>query len=121
MLENYKNSYNWAQELRENNGISDQDYYKTLQDAYTGIYDELSALDEEDLAFMNYYSDAIAKGSEELDVYTEKMSNLTGVVDHYNNLVSLLHGEENYDAIGIVLEGKTKTVKNELDAAVADF
>jgi hypothetical protein len=49
------------------------------------------------------------------------MEHLSSVVDHYNNLVSLVHGENNYEALGVVLEAKTKTLKNELDVAYSEY
>jgi hypothetical protein len=101
--------------------ISQQQFVEALQTSYDGILGELNSLIEQDTSFLNYYADAISKGSEEIEKYTVKMEHLSSVVDHYNNLVSLVHGENNYEALGVVLEAKTKTLRNELDVAYSEY
>jgi hypothetical protein len=70
---------------------------------------------------MHYYEDTLAAGMEELAQYTDHMEHLTGVLDHYHNLITMINGEEDYESIDTVLRGKATTLKNEVDVAASNY
>jgi hypothetical protein len=77
----------------------------------------LEALNELDKTMLHYYEDTLSAATEELSDYTDHMEHLTGVFDHYLNLMNLLGRQKDYDAIGNFLGGKAETVRDRLDVA----
>jgi pantothenate kinase type III len=50
------------------------------------------------------FSDTIDKMNEKLSEQTEKFEHLNSVLDHYNNLLGLFNKQNNYKAVGTILE-----------------
>jgi hypothetical protein len=100
-----------------NNEISQADYIDGLKETRDGIYGELEALIDLDKQMMHYYEDTLSAASEELDDYTDHMEHLTGVFDHYVNLMEILGKQKDYDAMGNFLSGKADTLRDRLDVA----
>jgi hypothetical protein len=61
---------------------------------------------------MHYYEDSLATGAEELADYTDHMEHLTGVFDHYLNLMDILGKSKDYEAMGDFLEGRAETLED---------
>ena len=101
--------------------ISQADYIDGLKESYEGILNNLEALQDLDKQMMHYYEDTLAAGMEELAQYTDHMEHLTGVLDHYHNLITMINGEEDYESIDTVLRGKATTLKNEVDVAASNY
>jgi len=66
---------------------------------------------------LHYYEDTLSAASEELDDYTDHMEHLTGVFDHYLNLMDLLGKQKDFDALGDFLGGKAETTRDQLNIA----
>ena len=94
--------------------ISDAAYVENLKTVYNGLIENLSALNELDNTMMAYYGETVTAAVEEIDVYTERMAHHTTVLEHYNKLLGIIGEENNYKAIGVVLEGQAKTAENSL-------
>ena len=101
--------------------ITSEDYLEGLQTAYDGVLDNLQALQELDKEMMHYYEDTLSAAKEELDNYTGSLEHLTKVLDHYKNIVELVDGEYNFEAMDTILRGQTKTIGNELEVAEATY
>ena len=120
-LGQYENFYNEITAAYAAGEISQAAYVEGMQESYSAILDQLSALNDLDKEMMHYYEDTLDAASEELAYYTDQMEHLTSVLEHYRNIVELVNGEFDYEAIGTVLEGQAKTLKNELDVATANY
>lgn len=101
--------------------ISQADYVEGLKESYDAIIDNLEALLELDKEMMEYYGKTVKAAQEELDKYTNRLEHLTGVLDHYKNLMDILGRNKDYASLGIILEGQAKTLKDELDVATKDY
>lgn len=120
-LGQYENFYNKITAAYAAGEISQADYVEGMQESYSAILDQLSALNDLDKEMMHYYEETLDAASEELSYYTDQMEHLTSVLEHYRNIVELVNGEFDYESIGTILEGQAKTLKNELDAATANY
>lgn len=114
----YRDMYYELERQKRNGDISPANYIEGLKEAYDGIISQLQALNDLDKEMMEYYENTLKKASEELDKYTSRMEHLTSVLDHYKTLVELINGEYDYESIGKILDGRVKTLKNELDVSV---
>ena len=97
--------------------ISQADYIEGLKTVRENLYNNLEALNELDKTMLHYYEDTLSAATEELSDYTDHMEHLTGVFDHYLNLMNLLGRQKDYDAIGNFLGGKAEAVRDRLDVA----
>ena len=116
-LTNYTGHKTALDEAYANGDISQADYMAGIKEVRDGIYEQLEALIELDDQMMHYYEDTLSAANEELSKYTDHMEHLTGVFDHYLNLMDILGKSKDYDAIGNFLGGKADTIKDRLDVA----
>ena len=120
-LGHYENFYNDLNAAYAAGEISQAAYVEGLQESYSAILDQLSALNDLDKEMMHYYEDTLSAASDELAYYTDQMEHLTSVLDHYRSIVELVNGEYDYDSIGIILGGRENALKNEMDISVANY
>ena len=120
-LQTYDNFFKNLQSAYKAGQITSEDYAEGLQTSYDGILDNLQALQELDKEMMHYYEDTLAAAQEELDHYAGSLEHLTKVLDHYKNIVKLVDGEYNFEAMDTILRGQTKTIGNELEVAEATY
>jgi len=74
-----------------------------------------------DKEMMHYYENTLAAAQEEINHYTDSLEHLTSVLEHYKNIVELVDGEYNFDAIDTILRGQTQTIENEMEVAQATY
>ena len=113
-LENYKQHEQELAEQYKNGEISQAKYIEGLKNVRDGYYDNLNALIELDKQMMHYYEDSLSAGKEELDDFTDHMQHLTGVFDHYVNLMDILGNTKDYKTMGDFLSGKAETLEDQL-------
>ena len=101
--------------------ISEADYMEGLKDIEDGVYDNLQSLNELDKEMMHYYGETLEMAAEEIDKVTSRMEHQTQILDHYQSLMDIMGKSTDYKKVGVVLEGKSKTLKNEFDAAKAEY
>ena len=101
--------------------INDAQYVEGLRQAKAGIIEELNALKELDDTMMNYYGDTIAMAQEELAKYTDQMEHHTSVLEHYQTILELTGRQNDYEALGVVLEGQAKTAENRMKVAKSEM
>lgn len=116
-LKNYREHELALDEKYANKEISQADYIEGLKNVRDGYYEQLEALNELDKTMLHYYEDTLSAASEELDDYTDHMEHLTGVFDHYLNLMDLLGKQKDFDALGDFLGGKAETTRDQLNVA----
>lgn len=116
-LGNYEQFYNELETAYAAGEITSEDYLKGLQESYDGILDNLSALNELDKEMLHYYEETLKAAKEELGNYTDSLEHLTSVLEHYKNIVELIDGEYNFEAMDTILRGQTQTIANEVKAA----
>ena len=120
-LQTYKDEYALL-ELAHNNGlIDDATYYESLDTFTAGIYENLNALNELDKTMQSYYADTLAAAGEEIDKITEKMENQSKVLDHYQSLMTAFGREQDYESMGIILQGQATLLGDQLAAAKAEW
>lgn len=120
-LGNYESFYNELESAHAAGDISQEDYVDGLKQSYDGILNNLEALQDLDKEMQHYYEDTLSAGAEELAVYTSHMEHLTSVLDHYQNIVTMMNGEMDFDNIGTILEGKASTLNNEMKVAESNY
>lgn len=116
-LSQYENFYNKITAAYAAGEISQADYVEGMQESYSAILDQLSALNDLDKEMMHYYEETLDAASEELSYYTNQMEHLTSVLEHYRNIVELVNGEFDYESIDTILRGQETTLQHELEAA----
>jgi hypothetical protein len=52
---------------------------------------------------LEYYGNTLAVAGEEIAKYTNKISGLTSVLQHYQTLLSIMGKESDYESMGIIL------------------
>ncbi len=102
--------------LMATNSISPADFVEGLGQVKDGAFAAAQAIFELDEQMIHYYGNALAMAREEIDLYTDQLAQCTSVLEHYLSLMDLMGHQTDYKKRGIVLEGRVKTLKNELDA-----
>ena len=108
-------------EARRSGSITQEKYISDLKESYNAILDNLQSLNELDKEMMAYYGETLSKANEELDKYTSRMDSLTKVLDHYKNVLNIVGKEQDYKAMGAVLEGTAKHLKNVVDVSRKEY
>ena len=101
--------------------INDAQYVEGLRNSRDAMIEELNALKELDDTMMNYYGDTIAMAQEELAKYTDQMDHHTSVLEHYQTILELTGKQNDYEALGVVLEGQAETAENRVKVAEAEM
>lgn len=110
----YKTSLDTAYSKGE---ISQADYIEGLKQVRDGIYEQLEALNELDKQMLHYYEDTLSAATDELADHTDHMEHLTSVLEHYQNLLSIIGKSKDYEAMGNFLQGQADTIKDRLNVA----
>jgi hypothetical protein len=63
---------------------------------------------------LHYYEDTLSMATDELADHTDHLEHLTGVFDHYLNLMDILGKQKDYDSIGDFLLGKADNIRDRL-------
>ena len=112
--EEYKTSLDTAYSKGK---ISQADYIEGLKQVRDGIYEQLEALNELDKQMLHYYEDTLSAATDELADHTDHMEHLTSVLEHYQNLLSIIGRSKDYEAMGNFLQGQADTIKDRLSVA----
>jgi hypothetical protein len=70
---------------------------------------------------LEYYGNTLSMAGEEIGKYTEKIDQLSSVLDHYQSLLSIIGKENDFKSMGVVLSGIASTAKDAKDAAKAEY
>jgi hypothetical protein len=70
---------------------------------------------------MDYYGNTLAMAAEELANYTDLMDHSANVMKHYSNMLSILGRENDYDAMGVVLEGQATMAGNRYEVSKKNY
>lgn len=116
-LANYSEHLKRLEEDYAAGKISQADYIQGLQDTQDGIISNLESLNDLDSAMVEYYGDTLNMAIEEIAKYTDQMDHLVGVLDHYQSLMEIMGKENNYAAMGVVLEGRAKLLEDQVAAS----
>ena len=120
-LSNYSNQITELQKAYDEGQISQEAYASGLQEIYDGMYSNLQSIQDLDKAMMNYYGDTLAMVGEEIAKYTDRMAHQTSVLKHYQSIMELMGKSTDYKAMGTILEGQSKTIKNEMAASKKEW
>ena len=120
-LQNNQNNIDKLKAAYEAGEISQSAYIEGLKEEESKMYDNLQTLQELNDTMMNYYGETLNKAQEELTEYTDKMDNMTSVLDHYRTLLDLTGQSQNFKVIGTVLEGQVKTIENSYQVAKENY
>ena len=116
-LANYSDHLKRLEEDYAAGKISQADYVQGLQDTQDGIISNLESLNDLDDAMMEYYGNTLSMAIEEIAKYTDQMDHLVSILDHYQSLMEIMGKENNYAAIGVVLEGRAKLLEDQVAAS----
>lgn len=127
MLLSWQNVDTYTQHLRELDRlysagkITESDYVEGKKETISSLTGELETLQNLDKEMLEYYGNTLAMAGEELVKYTEKMEQLTSVLEHYQSLLSIMGKEQDYDSMGVILGGIASTRKDQLDVSVKNY
>jgi hypothetical protein len=62
----------------------------------------------------DYYKNTLAAARQELKFYTDQMSHLTGVLNHFKSILQALGKQNDYEMMDRVLRGQVETLENEV-------
>ena len=108
-------------QLLQDFDYSQEDWMAGLDDLEDKIYAQIDALYELDETMSNYYSETLSAAEEKLDQYMTKMEDCTAVLKHFQTILELIGKEEDYEWMGVVLEGQRQTIQNELESATKEY
>ena len=117
LLSVYQENVNKLEKAYQNGNISQEDYIEGLKNARDAIYEQLEALNELDKQMLHYYEDTLSAATDELADHTDHMEHLTSVLEHYQNLLSIIGRSKDYEAMGNFLQGQADTIKDRLSVA----
>lgn len=120
-LKSQEEFYNGITQAYANGEISQSAYIEGLKETYSGMLNQLSTLNDLDKEMMAYYGETLSAANDEIDKHVSKIEHLNSILDHYKNILGILGETTNYKALGGILEGQAKVIKNELDVAVATY
>ena len=113
------NSYNPANPTQR--WLSEADYYASLEEMSSGIYDNLNSLLELDKAMMNYYGDTLAAAGEELAKFTDRMEHQSSVLDHFSSIMTALGKDTDFKKMGVILDGQAKLIEDQYTVAKQNY
>ena len=97
--------------------ISQAAYVKGMKEVRSGIYDNLSSLQELDKSMIEYYGNTLDMAAEEIAKYTDRMDHQTAVLDHYSSLLEIMGKSNDYKTMGKTLEGRAKMFGDQASVA----
>lgn len=97
--------------------ITQADYISGLDTISDSIMENIQNMDELDKQMQELYGETIEAAMDELSKYTEQLEHSTSVLEHYKNVIELMGKSNDYEMIGKVLEGQTKTAKNQMEVS----
>ena len=106
---------------KANGEISDADYAAARDEVIASIREELSTLQDLDKEMQDYYGNTLAMAQEELGKHTNKMSQLSTVLDHYSSMLSIVGKETDYATMGVVLQGIADNLSNQVAVAEKEY
>lgn len=101
--------------------ISQADYIAGMQEVYDGAIADAEAIRELDKTMLDYYGNTLSMAGEELAKYTDRMEHQTSILEHYRNIMDIIGEPTNYEAIGTILEGQSKTIENEMEVSKKNY
>ena len=106
-------------EAYKNGEITQADYIQGLKDIQDNAINAAEALKEMNDQMQAYYQDAMTEGVEMLTKHTEQYDGLLNTLSHYQNVLSIIGKETDYDAINEVLEGRVEVLNDMVTASEA--
>ena len=113
------NSYN--PDKMDQRWLSEADYYASLEEMRSGIYDNLNSLLELDKTMSEYYGNTLAAAGEELAKFTTQMENQSAVLDHFSSIMIALGKETDYKRMGVILKGQSELLEDQYMVAKSNF
>ena len=120
-LADYEDHLSDLEESYANGDISQADYIDGLQNCYDSLYDNLDALSELDKQMMAYYGDTYDLALEKIEKYTSQMESLNSVLEHYKKILSLIGKENDFETMGVILEGQVEIAEDAYSSSKAIF
>ena len=120
-LSQYSTHFDDLTKAYNNNEISQAGYIEGLKSSYSAVLDNLGALADLDKEMMHYYEETLSAGAEELAYYTDQIDHQASKLEHYQNIVTMMNGEQDFDSIGTILEGTAAIAKNKLDISKSNY
>lgn len=111
-LFDYEDHFNNLEQAYAAGQISQADYIAGLQECYDALYDNIEALNDLDKQMMEYYGETYDLALEKIEEYTSQMEHLSGVLDHYKSIMSLLGKENNLKEMGKIIDAQVKVAED---------
>jgi chromosome segregation ATPase len=69
----------------------------------------------------DYYGNVLSMAQEELASFTDQMSQLNSVMDHYTSLLDMLGKTKDFETRDKILTSKANNIRNELDVYTEEY
>lgn len=117
----YTDEYNELKKAYSAGNISQEQFVEGLEDVYEGALDAADTLQDLDEQMLEYYSDTLSSGAEELDKYAERIDNVVSGLNHYLTVMDLIGKNKSYAQINKITSTLTKTAKNQYNTATQTY
>lgn len=115
-LATYKDEINKLTDAYNKGEISQDAFIEGMKDVNSGLLDNMNSFVDLDREMLEYYENTLDEAEDRLGDFTDQLEHQMSILEHYENVLSLIHKENDYQMIGAVLEGQFKVAQEQLSA-----
>lgn len=115
-LETYKNEMNQLSQAYHNGEISQDAFIEGMKEVNSGLLDNMNALIDLDREMLEYYENTLDSAEDKFGDFTDQLEHQMSILEHYQNVLSLIGKEQDYQMIGSVLQGQFSVAQDQLAA-----
>lgn len=115
-LETYKNEMNQLSQAYHNGEISQDAFIEGMKDVNSGLLENMNALVDLDREMLEYYENTLDSAEDKLGDFTDQLEHQMSILEHYQNVLSLIGKEQDYQMTGSVLQGQFTVAQDQLAA-----
>lgn len=115
-LATYKDEINKLTDAYNKGEISQDAFIEGMKDVDDGLLDNMNSLIDLDREMLEYYENTLGKAEDKLSDFTDQLEHQMAILEHYENVLSLINKEQDYQMIGSVLQGQFQVAQDQLAA-----
>lgn len=115
-LETYKNEMNQLSQAYHNGEISQDAFIEGMKEVNSGLLENMNALVDLDREMLEYYENTLDSAEDKLGDFTDQLEHQMSILEHYQNVLSLIGKEQDYQMVGSVLQGQFSVAQDQLAA-----
>lgn len=115
-LATYKDEINKLTDAYNKGEISQDAFIEGMKDVNDGLLDNMNSLIDLDREMLEYYENTLGEAEDKLSDFTDQLEHQMAILEHYENVLSLINKEQDYQMIGSVLQGQFQVAQDQLAA-----